>query len=103
MSWTGLLSKAPSGSVLVCQRMPPMEADLAQLPASQSLPKPMPGCDFFCLRFKAWYSSEDCAFRTKFNTYGGCTRCDQGRFNLRRHRGALHGRRWLPVVGPGEE
>ena len=55
------------------------------------------GGDFFCLRFKVWYPSADCAFRTRYRTFTGCENCDQGRFNARRH--APGGRRrwaWIP-------
>ena len=45
--------------------------------------------DFVCLRYQVWYPSLDCAIRTKFNTAPGCRNCDQGRFNLKRHAGAL--------------
>jgi len=83
--------------------MPPMEADLSQAPRARPLPAHLPGCDFFCLRFGVWYSSSDCAYRTRFSTYAGCANCDQGRFNLRRHAGELARRRWLPVVAPGQE
>ena len=83
--------------------MPPMEADLAQAPAARSLPGHVPGCDFFCLRFRVWYASEDCAYRTTFQTYAGCRNCDQGRFNLKRHGGAVPRRRWLPILAPDEE
>ena len=56
-----------------------------------------PGDDFFCLRFGVWYSSFDCAFRTKYDTCPGCAACEQGRFNFQRHRVALaHAR--LPVI-----
>lgn len=82
--------------------MPPMEAALAQAPCSRPLPGHVPGCDFFCLRFGVWYSSEDCAYRTRFATYDGCANCDQGPFNLKRHSGALSRRRWLPVTAPGQ-
>ena len=44
-----------------------------------------PDDDFYCLRFGVWYPSFDCAVRTRFQTCPGCSRCDQGRFNLRRH------------------
>lgn len=50
--------------------------------------------DFFCLRYRVWYPSFDCAIRTKFQTAPGCLRCDQGRFNLKRHGVALRGFRW---------
>ena len=53
-----------------------------------------PGDDFFCLRYRVWYPSVDCAFRTRFQTSDGCLRCDQGRFNLKRHAGALRGVRF---------
>jgi hypothetical protein len=45
--------------------------------------------DFFCLRFSVWYPSFDCAVRTRFRTCSGCRDCEQGRFNLKRHRSAL--------------
>ena len=48
-----------------------------------------PEDDFFCLRFEVWYSSHDCAVRTKFRTCAGCLHCEQGRFNLKRHASAL--------------
>lgn len=48
-----------------------------------------PGEDFFCLRYKVWYRSYDCAIRTKFKTCRGCLDCDQGRFNHKRHSAAL--------------
>jgi hypothetical protein len=34
--------------------------------------------DFFCLRYRVWYPSTDCAVRTKFRTSPGCLACDQG-------------------------
>jgi hypothetical protein len=45
--------------------------------------------DFYCLRYEVWYDSYDCAIRTKFRTCPGCLKCDQGRFNLKRHAPAL--------------
>lgn len=50
--------------------------------------------DFFCLRYRVWYPSYDCALRTRFRTSAGCLRCDQGRFNLKRHAAALVRVRW---------
>ena len=55
--------------------------------------------DFFCIRYRVWYPSYDCAFRTRFQTSPGCARCDQGRFNLKRHSSALRGIRWRMTVG----
>ena len=55
-----------------------------------------PDDDFFCLRYRIWYPSLDCAYRTKYRTYGGCANCEQGRFNLKRHRKAV-GHPRLPV------
>lgn len=46
--------------------------------------------DFFCLRYQVWYPSFDCAIRTRFVTAPGCSSCDQGRFNLKRHAIALN-------------
>lgn len=48
-----------------------------------------PEDDFFCLRYQVWYPSFDCALRTRFKTSAGCLRCEQGRFNLKRHGAAL--------------
>jgi len=58
-----------------------------------------PGDDFFCLRYRVWYPSFDCAIRTKFQTSEGCLRCDQGRFNLKRHAVAVRGVRWRLASG----
>jgi hypothetical protein len=44
-----------------------------------------PGDDFYCLRYRVWYASLDCAYRTRFRTAAGCLDCEQGRFNLARH------------------
>ena len=41
--------------------------------------------DFYCLRFRVWYPSFDCAFRTRYRTCPSCRDCEQGRFNLKRH------------------
>jgi phosphoglycolate phosphatase-like HAD superfamily hydrolase len=53
-----------------------------------------PADDFFCHRYNVWYPSFDCAIRTRFRTSPGCLRCDQGRFNLKRHASAIRGVRW---------
>jgi hypothetical protein len=45
--------------------------------------------DFYCLRFRVWYPSFDCAFRTRYRTCPSCGDCEQGRFNLKRHAPAL--------------
>ncbi len=58
-----------------------------------------PEDDFFCLRYQVWYSSFDCALRTKFRTCPGCLNCEQGRFNLKRHTAALRNVRF-PVLEP---
>lgn len=58
-----------------------------------------PGDDFICIRYKVWYPSIDCAIRTRFKTAEGCLRCDQGRFNLKRHAAALHRVRFRVAVG----
>jgi hypothetical protein len=57
------------------------------------------GDDFFCIRYRVWYPSYDCAIRTRFRTADGCLRCDQGRFNLKRHAAALRGVRWRLAAG----
>ena len=54
--------------------------------------------DFYCLRFSVPYPSIDCAFRTLYKTCPGCLNCEQGRFNLKRHRATLLGRRPLLSV-----
>lgn len=54
--------------------------------------------DFFCIRYQVWYSSRDCAVRTKFRTSDGCLDCEQGRFNLKRHDGALRDVRGVLAV-----
>ena len=45
--------------------------------------------DFFCLRFRVWYPSFDCAIRTRYRTCPSCRDCEQGRFNLKRHASGL--------------
>ena len=55
--------------------------------------------DFFCLRFRVWYPSEDCAFRTRYRTAPGCLACDQGRFNLARHGRSLPRLLWPIASG----
>ena len=60
---------------------------------------PLPGDDFFCIRYRVWYPSHDCAIRTRFHTSEGCARCDQGRFNLKRHAASLRGVRWPRAAG----
>jgi hypothetical protein len=60
---------------------------------------PEPGDDFFCNRYRVWYPSFDCAIRTRFQTAPGCLRCDQGRFNLKRHAAAVRGVRWRLASG----
>lgn len=57
------------------------------------------GDDFFCIRYQVWYSSFDCALRTKFSTCEGCFNCDQGRFNFRRHATALRDVRFSVTAG----
>ena len=55
--------------------------------------------DFFCLRYRVWYPSTDCAVRTRFRTAAGCLACDQGRFNLKRHAGFVRTIRWPLASG----
>ena len=57
------------------------------------------GDDFFCLRFRVWYDSRDCAFRTRHRTAPGCLSCDQGRFNLARHAGTIPRLKWPIAAG----
>jgi hypothetical protein len=55
--------------------------------------------DFFCLRYRVWYLSSDCAIRTRFRTSAGCLACDQGRFNLKRHTAFVSTIRWPKDLG----
>jgi hypothetical protein len=68
-------------------------------PATGPTGTPSSGDDFFCLRYRVWYPSFDCAIRTRFRTSDGCLRCDQGRFNLRRHGEAVSRVRWRLLAG----
>jgi hypothetical protein len=54
-----------------------------------------PEADFYCWRFKIWYNSLDCAYRTRHRTFEGCARCSQGDFNLKTRRRDLDGSRYL--------
>ena len=63
-------------------------------PGTIPVGSPAQGDDFFCIRYRVWYPSFDCAIRTRFHTSEGCRRCDQGRFNLKRHAAELRGIRW---------
>jgi hypothetical protein len=54
--------------------------------------------DFSCLRYRVSYPSIDCAFRTLYRTCPGCLDCEQGRFNLKRHRATLLRRRPLSPI-----
>ena len=65
----------------------------------EQMPGPRdPDDDFVCLRYKVSYPSIDCAFRTLYKTCPGCLDCEQGRFNLKRHRATLlRSRPLLPV------
>jgi hypothetical protein len=58
-----------------------------------------PEDDFFCLRFGVWYPSVDCAYRTLHRTCPGCADCEQGRFNLKRHRTTVSRGRTLALRG----
>jgi hypothetical protein len=58
-----------------------------------------PEDDFFCLRFQVWYPSFDCAIRTRYRTCPSCLGCEQGLFNLQRHRTAIQRLRFFPPDG----
>lgn len=73
-----------------------MSAEPQPLPAEERSPRDLED-DFFCLRFGVWYPSIDCAFRTLHRTCAGCANCDQGRFNLKRHRAELLRIRRAPI------
>ena len=85
------------------KQMPPESARRSKLIRARSGLDYETGCDFYCLRFRVWYPSSDCAFRTRFQTYDGCRNCDQGRFNLKRHADTLVCSPPLPVVAPDQE
>ncbi len=70
------------------------DADLDDPPGQSPVGQRAADDDFFCLRYRIWYPSIDCAIRTRFQTSPGCLRCDQGRFNLKRHGSTLRGFRW---------
>jgi hypothetical protein len=70
-------------------------------PAAPAASPRDPGDDFFCLRYEVWYPSFDCALRTAFDTCPGCRACEQGRFNLKRHRTALPRRSALAALADG--
>ena len=59
-----------------------------------------PDADFYCWRFKLWYNSLDCAFRTKHRSFEGCTRCNQGDFNLKARARDLQALRYLGGTKP---
>ena len=59
-----------------------------------------PDADFYCWRFKLWYNSVDCAYRTKHHTFEGCSQCSQGDLNLRTHHRELLTRRYLGDAKP---
>jgi len=54
-----------------------------------------PNADFYCWRYKVWYNTLDCAFRTKHRSFEGCARCSQGDFNLQARQRDLKLERYL--------
>lgn len=42
-----------------------------------------PRDNFFCWKFRVWYSLEDCVYRHGWQTHPECANCDQGSANLR--------------------
>ena len=77
----------------------PNDDVLDDAPRAGPVGRPATEDDFFCIRYRVWYPSFDCAIRTRFRTSEGCLRCDQGRFNLKRHNSALRGFRWRLSAG----
>ncbi len=59
-----------------------------------------PDADFYCWRFKVWYNSLDCAYRTKHSSFEGCAYCSQGDFNLRERARHLKVTRYLGDTKP---
>jgi hypothetical protein len=54
-----------------------------------------PDADFYCWRFKIWYNTLDCAYRTRHRTFSGCEHCAQGEYNLKARRRELQSVRYL--------
>lgn len=74
-------------------KRPQIDPDVAEGVEERKARLPrLPDDDFFCLRYDVWYPSVDCAFRTLHRSADGCLRCEQGRFNLKRHRDSLRPR-----------
>lgn len=42
-----------------------------------------PGDDFFCWKYRIWYSMRDCVFRHAWRTFSECAQCGQGAANLK--------------------
>jgi hypothetical protein len=59
-----------------------------------------PDADFYCWRFKIWYNTLDCAYRTRHRSYEGCTQCAQGDLNLRDRARDLAATRYLGGIKP---
>ena len=77
----------------VARRESPVEGQIARSPLALSDGTREVGDDFYCLRFRVWYPSFDCAIRTRFRTCPSCSNCEQGRFNLKCHSEAFSQRR----------
>ena len=56
--------------------------------------------DFYCWRFKIWYNSLDCAYRTRHHSFEGCANCNQGDLNLRSRGLELQVTRYLGGAKP---
>ncbi len=59
-----------------------------------------PDADFYCWRFKIWYNTLDCAFRTRYRSFEGCANCNQGDFNLKNRARELQITRYLGGTKP---
>jgi hypothetical protein len=82
---------------------PPTEGKRARGPVPEEMLKCSyrpPDADFYCWRFKIWYNSLDCAFRTRHRSFDGCASCNQGDFNLKSRLRDLQVTRYLGGTKP---
>lgn len=60
-----------------------------------------PRDDFFCWKYRVWYSLEDCVFRHAWRTTADCALCGQGAANLRLMGKVPPRPRWAEVLSLG--
>jgi len=93
----------PSPVKLVRSNRPPEEKGGRSGAVSEEMLKCSyrpPDADFYCWRFKLWYNTLDCAFRTRHRSFDGCARCTQGDFNLKARARDLQLTRYLGGTKP---